>query len=213
MNVTGYLPVTLEELTNAEVPRRLIGLAELVQQVCDRAITATVADGKWLGRPITGMVAGRYIRIGAAGAWVGLDHRLWARYGIGPLWIFFSASEFGRAVEVLDAIAPWLSSNPVRGFQWEGAAAIPLRITPYATRDIVLDDLHAQIVELHHLLKGISKAGDTVLPGPPRTPLSVCFLSVRSTALSSHLRLPGRAKYSQALHNFGRRVPKKRTSR
>jgi hypothetical protein len=166
MNLTGYVPATLEELTNTEIPRRLIGLTELVQQVCDRAVAVKMADTKGLRPTHYWYGAGRYLRIGAAGAWVGIDHRLWALYGIGPLWITFARTEYGRAVKVLDAIAPWLSSNPVRAFDWDGTAAIPLRIMPYATRDIVLDNINAQMVELHHLLKVSSIAGDTVPPGP-----------------------------------------------
>jgi len=166
MNLTGYMPATLEELSNTEIPRRLIGLGELVQQVCDRAVASKIADTKWLRPTHYWHGAGRYLRIGAAVAWVGIDHRLWALYGIGPLWIVFARTEYGRAGEVLDAIAPWLSSNPLRAFEWDGTAAIPFRIIPYATRDIVLDNLHAQLVELHHLLKAVSTAGDTVRPGP-----------------------------------------------
>lgn len=166
MNSTGYVPATLEELTNTEVARRLLGLAELVQQVCKRAVAAKTADTKGVMPTHFWHGSGRYLRIGAAGAWVGIDHRLWARYGIGPLWITFAATKFGRGVEVLDAIAPWLASNPTRAFDCDGAAAIPLRITPYATGDIVLGDLSAQIAELHDLLKGISNSGSTVLPGP-----------------------------------------------
>jgi len=166
MNLTGYVPATLEELTNIEIPRRLIGLTELVKEVCDRAVASKTADKKGLLPAHYWHGAGRYLRIGAAGAWVGIDHRLWALYGIGPLWIIFTRNEFGRAAEVLDVIAPWLSSNPVRAFDWEGAAAIPLRITPNKTRDLVLDNINAQIDELHRLLKAIPSAGDTVPPGP-----------------------------------------------
>lgn len=125
----------------------------MVQQVCDRAVAVKTADTKGLRPTHYWYGAGRYLRIGAAGSWVGIDHRLWALYGIGPLWITFTRSEYGRAA-VLDAVAPWLSSNPLRAFDWNGAAAIPLRIMPYATRDTVLDNL------------AISIAGDTVPPGP-----------------------------------------------
>ncbi|KAA5600463.1 PD-(D/E)XK nuclease family protein [Blastochloris sulfoviridis] len=166
MDSTGYVPATLEELTSTEVPRRLIGLADLVQQACERALAAGIADRKGLLPAHKWYGAGRYLRIGGAGAWVGIDHQLWARYGIGPLWITFAPTEYGRAAAVLNAIAPWLSSNPVRAFDLEGNAAIPLRITSYATRDIVLDDLHSQIAELCHLLRAIPSAREPATPEP-----------------------------------------------
>lgn len=43
--------------------------------------------------------------------------------------------------------------NPVKALDLDGSAAIPLRITPGATRYIVLSDLHAQLVELHLIRK------------------------------------------------------------
>ena len=166
MNSTGYIPATQEELTNVEIPRRLLGLGELVQQACDRAVAAGIADARKLRPTHYWYGAGRFLRIGAAGAWVGIDHRLWALHGIGPLWATFSRTDFGRAREVLDAIGPWLSSSPVRAFDWEGAAAVPLRILPQATRDVVLDNLYDQIVQLHDLLKAIPGTGDATPPEP-----------------------------------------------
>jgi hypothetical protein len=58
------------------IPRRLLGLGELVEHVCDRAVAAKIADAKKLRPTHYWHGAGRYIRIGAASAWVGIDHRL-----------------------------------------------------------------------------------------------------------------------------------------
>lgn len=170
MDSTSYVPASLEELTNTEVPRRLIAVADLVPEMCARAIAAGIADGRGLRPTHYWHGAGRYIRIGTTGGWVGIEHRLWVRYGIGPLWITFGPTEYGRAAAVLDAVAPWLSSNPVRAFEADGAAVIPLRITPHATRDVVLGDLLAQLVELHGLLKGVQGARAALPPEPTEAP-------------------------------------------
>ena len=166
MYSTGYVPAAMEELTNIEIPRRLLGLQDLVEQVCNRAIAGNIADSKGLRPTHFWHGAGRYLRIGAAGAWVGIDHRLWAEYGIGPLWVTFARTEFGRAGEVLQVISPWLSSSPPKAFDYDGMVAVPLRISPNATRDIVLDKLNDQIVALHDLLKVLRSAGETSPPEP-----------------------------------------------
>jgi hypothetical protein len=155
MDATGYVPATLRELTDMEVPRRLLAVADLVPEMCDRAIAAGVADGKGLRPTHFPYGGGRYLRIGMAGGWVGVDHRHWARYGIGPLWITFGANEFGRGPAVLDALAAWVAASPPRAFGMDGAAVVPLRITPGATKDIVLDDLLAQLKELHGMVEGL----------------------------------------------------------
>lgn len=166
MNLTGYVPATLEELTNAAVPRRILGLAELVRQVCERAVATKIADAKLLRPTHYWYGAGRYLRIGAAGAWVGIDHRLWAQYGIGPLWIIFASNEFGRATEVLREIAPWLSANPVKAFDWDGSAVIPLRITPLAIPEVVLEDIYTQLVDINRMIINIPSAGSPTLSIP-----------------------------------------------
>jgi hypothetical protein len=155
MDSAGYVPATLRELTDMEVPRRLLAVADLVPEMCDRAIAAGIADGKGLRPTHFPYGSGRYIRIGVAGGWVGVDHRHWARYGIGPLWITFGVTEFGRGPAVLDALAAWVAASPPKAFSMDGSAVVPLRITPGATRDIVLDDLLAQLKELHGILEGL----------------------------------------------------------
>jgi hypothetical protein len=41
------------------------------------------------------------------GAWFGTDFRRWRERGSTPLWLVFSASAFGRALEVRAVLEPW----------------------------------------------------------------------------------------------------------
>jgi hypothetical protein len=167
MDSAGYVPATLRELTDMEVPRRLLAVTDLVPALCDRAIAAGIADGKGLRPTNFPYGGGRYIRIGVAGGWMGVDHRHWARHGIGPLWITFGVNEFGRGPAVLETLAAWVAASPPRAFNMDGSAVIPLRITPGATRDIVLDDLMSQLTELHNLLRSLQVTAAAVLPPNP----------------------------------------------
>jgi hypothetical protein len=45
MDSAGFIPASLEELTNTKIPRRLLATAGLVPEMCDSAISAGIADG------------------------------------------------------------------------------------------------------------------------------------------------------------------------
>ena len=158
MDNEAFLPVRIEELTNLEVPRRLIGLADLVSDLSKKAAAEGIADDKGL-RPTAGWYsAGRFPWIGLAktgpGAWLGIDHERWRRYGITPLWIRFDNGEFGRAPFVLEALKEW--ARP-RLFEEDGRAFIPLTVLPDVARESVLENLLEQLRRLHAALPSASR--------------------------------------------------------
>ncbi len=48
MDTEAFLPVRVEELMNLEVPRRLVGLADLVRDLSEQAVAMGIADRKGL---------------------------------------------------------------------------------------------------------------------------------------------------------------------
>jgi hypothetical protein len=48
MDTDAFLPVRVEELTNLEVPRRLVGLADLIRDLSEQAMAMEIADSKGL---------------------------------------------------------------------------------------------------------------------------------------------------------------------
>jgi hypothetical protein len=146
MDNEAFLPVRMEELTNLEVPRRLIGLADLIPALSQQAVDAGIADRTGLRETPGRYSSGRFLKIGPAGAWLGLDHEKWSRYGITPLWIWFDNTPFGRAPFVLEALKAW--GRP-RLFEDNGRALIPLTVLPDITRERVLQDLVEQLRRLH----------------------------------------------------------------
>ena len=158
MDTNAFLPVRVEELTNLEVPRRLIGLADLIGDLGEKAVAAGIADRKGL-RPTHGWYsAGQYLKIGPAWAWLGIDHKNWSRYGISPLWVIFHNTEWGRSPLVLEALKSWA---PPRLFEQDGRAMIPLTVLPNVTREIVLEDLLKQLKQLHDGLQSTVAATST----------------------------------------------------
>ena len=167
MDTDAFLPVRVEELTNLEVPRRLIGLADLIPDLSEQAVAMGIADSKGL-RPTQGWYStGRYLRIGQVGAWLGIDHKNWSRYGISPLWIIFQNTEWGRSLLVREALKSW---GPPQLFEQDDRAMIPLTILPNITPNVVLEDLLRQLKQLHAGLQSAPAATITtttqVVPPP-----------------------------------------------
>jgi hypothetical protein len=146
MDTEAFLPLRVEELTNLEVPQRLIGLANLIRDLSEQAVARGIADRRGLVPTHGWYTAGRYLKIGSFGAWLGIDHEKWSRYGITPLWVRFDNNEYGRSSVVLEALKSWASTQL---FEQDGRAVIPLTILPNATRERVLEDLLAQLTQLH----------------------------------------------------------------
>jgi len=150
MDTEAFLPVRVEELTNLELPRRLIGLANVIQDVSEQAQVRGITDRRGLLPTHHWYSAGRYLRIGPAGAWLGIDHQHWSHYGITPLWVRFHNTPFGRSTLVLEALKSW--PQP-RLFEQNGVALIPLTILTNVTRERVLEDLLEQLKQLHDELQ------------------------------------------------------------
>lgn len=146
MDTEAFLPLRMEELTNLEVPRRLIGLADLIPALSQQAVDAGIADRTGLRETPGRYSSGRFLKIGPAGAWLGVDHEKWSRYGITPLWIWFDNTPFGRAPFVLEALKAW--GRP-RLFEDNGRALIPLTVLPDIPRERILEDLVEQLRRLH----------------------------------------------------------------
>jgi hypothetical protein len=68
MDNEAFLPVRLEELTNPEVPRRLIGLANLISDLTAKAVAKGIANTTRVKERHGWRSAGRYLWIGAGPA-------------------------------------------------------------------------------------------------------------------------------------------------
>jgi hypothetical protein len=63
--------------------------------------------------------AGRYLKIGPAEAWMGIDHENWSRYGISPLWVWSRSPLVAGSPEVMGPAATvragWPRYDPAYG--------------------------------------------------------------------------------------------------
>jgi hypothetical protein len=152
----GFIPLTNADIEDLEVPRRVLALAELVNDILEVASNERAADGSMLLstkglRPTHYLGAtGRYAKFEKAGFWLGLSHWQWLRYGRTPLWVRFGRDDWGRADELRVALRDWIAQTPPRAYVTDddGAVRVPILIRPGAERDQVIAHATTQLGEL-----------------------------------------------------------------
>lgn len=87
MDADAFLPVRDDELTNVEVPRRLINYADLVEPIVEELKARGAADTQGLNPTHGYHTAGRYLKMrGRLGVWLGVHLHAWRESGATPLW-------------------------------------------------------------------------------------------------------------------------------
>lgn len=131
----GFIPFTRADFDDLELPRRLLVLAHLVNDIVDRGVADKVVVA---GRPTHLWHAGRYIGLRRAGPWFGLNHKLWLERG-SPLWLRFSTAG-GRANELKIALKSWMTTNPPRAFaDTDGHVCVPVLLRTGVEKGAVVE--------------------------------------------------------------------------
>ena len=80
---------------------------------------------------------GRYVHLGRVGAWLGLDHESWAKYGRSPIWLRVAPTEWGRGTKEAQALTSWIRARPPRAY-WDGPGKmllIPVMVSAAGTKE------------------------------------------------------------------------------
>ena len=151
----GFVPLTHAELDNLDVPRRVVALAQLVDEIVEAAVKDGILSVKGL-RPSHGAGhTGRYIAFTRAGGWLGLSHGQWARHGRSPLWLRFDANSWGRANELRDVLRGWAAADPPRAYvdDTDRGVRVPLVVPAGAEKPMVVSKILAQLRDLDAAMK------------------------------------------------------------
>ena len=106
--------LTREEVDDIATPKRYLLLAQLASEVVDRWVAVGTGSVKGLKATARAAGPGRYVNLGRAGCWVGLDHECWASHGRSPIWLHFAPSEWGRSTAAAGALTDWIRTTPPR---------------------------------------------------------------------------------------------------
>ena len=152
MNIGAFLPLHVEEVTDQEVPNRLIHYLDLISDIIRELRKAEVADTKGLRMGNNLHSTGRYIHIHANkefGAWLGVQVWLWREYGVSPLWCKISGN--GLNVNHFKGTSDLFKN--VRT-PWGPAIWIPIRLQTDVERDKVIDNV---VEQFKHIVDKVLK--------------------------------------------------------
>ena len=143
MNAAEFLPLREDEVTDIDVPWRLINYSGLIEDIVGRLVTDGVADTKGV-RPAHGYTtAGRYLNMHAKfQLWLGVHLDAWCASGITPIWWRQNANSgysgikgrLRQAAELFD------EAEDADGHLW-----IPIRLKTGVERDSVIEDAAQQM--------------------------------------------------------------------
>lgn len=164
----GFVPLTREDLDAVDVPRRMMALANLVNDIVEAAVSDGILSVKGLKATHFIHGTGRYAAFKWAGMWLGLDHAAWAAWGRTPLWITFATGPWGRADQIRSCLQGWLNADPPRAYGDHRDIHVPVLLATGCEKERVVTSAVAQLRELDVLL---SAAGLPPLDGEgPREP-------------------------------------------
>jgi hypothetical protein len=165
----GFIPLTQEELSDLEVPRLAMTLADLAEEIVEEGVRAKLLSTKNLDRPRKWIyTVGRYAAFPLAGAWIGLTYRRWHDLGRSPFWVAFQPSEWGRADEVRAALREWFAREPAGAYDVDGHVLVPLIVQPNAEKAVVLRSFLEQLHAIHHAMEfaGMKARNGAALAAP-----------------------------------------------
>jgi hypothetical protein len=169
MEMQGFIPLSDEELTDLDVPRRVISLIDLGSAIVDEGAHRGILSVTGLRATHGWHTAGRYAEFKRAGCWIGLSHRRWLEHGH-PLWLRFDDNSWGRAREVRRAVELLMVADPPGAFVVDQTAvAIPLVIRAGASKDDAVEHAVAQVRLVDEMMQR-AKMPDLAGEGPGPAP-------------------------------------------
>ena len=152
----GSFSLTREEADDITTPKRYLMLAQLASEAVERWVTVGTGSVKGLNRVNLAYGPGRYVNLGRAIYWLGLDHESWAKHGRSPIWLRFLSDKTGQAPVGAQALANWIRATPPRSY-WDGAGS-PLLVPAVLPATGTKEDAVNQIVDLIRDIENTFKA-------------------------------------------------------
>jgi hypothetical protein len=146
MDNEAFLPLRGDELTNLEIPRRIIDYIGLASDIASEAEVRQFCNR----RGVKATSLGTYIRIGGYQPWLGFDYIRWRHSGSSPIWINFFPPPYSpiTLAEIRDKLIKLRTDTPKRCFDFKDRIAVPLFLLAGVEKKAVIDHAVDQLGEL-----------------------------------------------------------------
>jgi hypothetical protein len=154
----AFIPICDEEISDHRTSALVLQLSSLIQAATELAVTKGALNITRLMPQASWDRIGRYARLSSekgVGAWFGLHFGLWQKHGTTPLWLLFSQSVFGRAIEVQKVIEPWSAKHGVLTVHEKEDFAIAIEVAIGEDKDHVVRKIVEQLKEIANVLSTI----------------------------------------------------------
>ena len=144
-----FLPLRAEQLS-PEIPRLILNLSRLVDEVSSRIFAMDWADrARMQKRWDEGLY--QYMMVAGLSTWFGVNYGHWKNYETTPLWFGFNSSAWEHEEQILVSLEPIRHKTPPQYLEDEGI--IPIHLPTATEYEKVVDDVVGQLAYIAELLK------------------------------------------------------------
>jgi len=143
-DIDAFAPISPQQVTDQRMPAFVLQLNAIVQASVDLAVSESILTLEGLKSQASWNRIGRYVKFpfeNGPGVWLGIHFDLWKQYGETPLWMVFSQTDWGRALQSKPLLEPWAArEDKFMTFQ-NGELAIALNLVFGEDKDHVVRKL------------------------------------------------------------------------
>jgi len=153
----AFIPMSAAEMTDQRIPALLVQLGAAVKAAAEAASDEGFLHVGVLRDRATWDRIGRYAQFTeglAAGIWFGIHLDLWRKCGGTPLWIVFSATEWGKADAVRTLLEPWAANEGVCTARMGAELAVAIDVEVGEERDQVVREIVDRLRAIAGVLAG-----------------------------------------------------------
>lgn len=156
----AFVPFSSEYLSDQQTPAFLLQLTSIISASLEKAISEGILTLKgvssaWIGKADK---LGRYANRSGhldAGIRFGIHFELWKRFGVTPLWVVFSHTDWGRGHEVRALLEPWASREAIFTVTHDDGFAVAIDIPFGEEKESVVRSIVNQIRKIVDLLSAL----------------------------------------------------------
>jgi hypothetical protein len=111
-----FVPLSLAIVSDQLTPAFILQINSIVRTSIHKAVNDGVLNLSGTAPRAKWDRIGQYANISpgkAIGFYLGINFRLWKTYGRTPLWLVFSDSQWGRALQVMNLLEPWADKENI----------------------------------------------------------------------------------------------------